>query len=280
MTRTSLISLTLLALTPAPAAADPQGDFDFAMMHYKRATEGFQHYWSLSLDDTRTLDGCDQAIATAQAGGVTTTAEHKAACDEYRRYHLLAQAEKAVSPAKEFLFFLSYVDKASNHEENGPAMAKAAATCSAEIDRLLAAGMPTDIKVRIGNAEHFEIPMSEAKAKVCEPLAKAAKTWAKDVGAARTERSDKIAKPYKAVGITGDRLELLVDHIDYAMYGVGGGQLRTPQQLKGAAVIFELLGPNTETGRYTLRRYQFKGNTLVSTTSADYRRRPAASAYR
>jgi hypothetical protein len=140
--------------------------------------------------------------------------------------------------------------------------------------------MPTNIALRIGKSEPKQITMGEAKEKVCAPLAKAAASFGKDVTQAHDDRVAKVAAPYKAAGIGGDRLALLVDHVAYAMYGVGGGELRTPQQLKTAAVIFELLGPNTDSGLYTVRRYQFKGDKLVATTSQDYYKRPGAKAFK
>jgi hypothetical protein len=282
MTRTSLISLALLAASTAPAVADDSnaaGDFEVTMMLYKRALGELQDHWSTSLDERWPANGCKAAIDAAKAQGIPTKPEQEVMCEEYRRYHMLAEAERSVSEAKQWLYFLANIDMASNRESNGAKMIASAAKCSSEVDRMIAAGMPTDVVVRIGNSEPLNITMSEAKAKVCEPLAKAASTFAKDVGAARSERTEKIAKPYKAVGISGDRLELLVDHINYAMYGVGGGELRTPQQLKNAKVIFELLGPGTD-GLYTLRRYQFSGNKLVGTTSREFILRPGAKFFR
>jgi len=282
-TRTGLFSLLSIILLASLATAEPSEEADhqfrLAMVNYERQVEGFKDYWSTGLDDHYPIGGCHAAIKTAQAAGVTVSAEHQKMCDEFRTYHLLAEGEKAAGEAKDWLRFLANIDMATNHEENGAKMAASAKKCVSEIERLAAAGMPMDVVVRIANTDPVELPMSQVKDKICAPLAKAAGSFAKDVGTARTERTEAIAKPYKAAGITGERLNLLVDHIDYAMYGVGGNQLRTPQQLKNAKVIFELLGPGTD-GLYTLRRYQFSGDKIVSTSSRDFWVRPGAKFYK
>jgi len=280
MTRTSLISLVLFAAaTAAPAAADPAAD-DLAdtVTAYGRRTASLKHYWSQSIDKRWPIGGCHAAITAAQEAGVAASDEQKTTCDEFRAYHQLAEAERALDPAAHANYILLHVNMGDTREDNGSGLAQIAATCTSELDRLLADGMPTTIVVPL--VRGHRLTMADARAVVCEPLAKAAATFAKDVASARTKAHEKAAAPYKAVGVTGQRLALLVDHIDYAMYGTGGGELRTPKQLKSAAVIFELLGPNTATGLYTLRRYQFRGDKLVSTTSRDFLVRPGSKFYR
>lgn len=280
MTRISLVSLALMAATASTAHADPAAELAGAIATYGKQVEYFQDYWSKALDDRWPIGGCHAAIKTAQDADVTATDEQKQTCAEFMKHHQLAEAEVAVKDANQWNFFLTHINMATNHEANGAKMVAAAAKCSAELDRLIAAGMPTNITVHISGSNPTDITMGEAKAKICAPLAKVGGTFAKDVGSARTKAYEAAAKPYKAAGIGGDRLELLVDHVSYAMYGTGGGELRTPNQLKSAKVIFELLGPNTASGLYTMRRYQFQGDKLVSTTSADFIGRPRAKFYR
>lgn len=275
----TLISL-LVAATVTPALAGPAEDLDFDLGAYRRATEGFVDYWSESLDERWPEGGCHALLAKAQGEGVTPTADQTKLCDEFKKYHQLAEAQKAVLEAQRWNYFLTQINMATNHEENGAKMATAAAECTATVDRLAAAGMPMNIKVRISTGgDGLQIEMKDAKAKVCAPLTKAAGSFAKNVSSARTEAYEKAAAPYKKVGITGERLELLANHINYAMYGVGGNELRTPQQLKNAKVIFELLGPGTD-GLYTLRRYQFAGDKIVSTTSREFLLRPGAKFFK
>ena len=285
MTRTSRTAFALLSLvtaaTPAFAddASDAAYDLEMKINAYGRQVDNIKDHWSSVLDERYPLDGCHAALKSAAAARVATTPEQKKTCDEFRTYHLLAQAEAAVSDAATWNYFLTQINMATNHEKNGAKMIESAQKCSAEVERLVAAGMPTNIKVRIGKIQPVELTMGEAKAKVCEPLAKAAASFAKDVADARTAAYEKAAAPYKKVGVTGDRLNLLVDHVNYAMYAVGGAELRTPMQLKNAKVIFELLGPGTD-GLYILRRYQFSGDSLVSTTSREFLLRPGAKHFK
>jgi hypothetical protein len=278
--RSGLIFLAILH--PALALADepaPAADLESTLRGYAQNIEDLKDYKSQSIDDRWPITGCHAALTSASAAGITATDAQSKLCTEFVAWHQLAEAEAALTDAQQWNYFLEQIDIASNHEENGATMAASAARCSAELDRLLAAGMPTDIPVRIGNSQAITIPMRDAKSKVCAPLAKRSKSFATDVGTARTERYAATAAPYKKVGITGDRLALLVDHAAYAMFAVGGAELGTPKQLKAAQIIFELLGPGTE-GTYTLRRYQFRGDKLVSTTMREFILRPGTKHYK
>lgn len=278
--RIPLLSLALVAAAAGAAPADPRSDLDQTLRAYASRTKDLAYYRSEGLNPARfPITGCHAALDTARAAGVEITEEHTKICTAFVGWYQLAEAEAVLTEAQGWHFFLEQIDVATNHPENGAKMAKAAAQCIAEMDRLLAAGMPTDIGVRIGSSEPKTITMQEAKATVCAPLAKAGGSFAKDVEGAKAKRFAELAAPYKAAGITGDRLRLLVDHANYAMYGVGGGELTTPKQLARAKVIFEVLGPGTD-GLYTLRRYQFRGHKLVSTTSGDFLLRPRAKHFR
>ena len=278
--RTSLIFLALLHPALALAdASDATADFEQTIRGYTQNIEELKDYRSESLDERWPITGCHAALKSAASQGITITDAHTAMCKEFVAWHQLAEAEAALTDAAQWNYFLEQIDIASNHEENGATMVASAARCNSELDRLLAAGMPTDIAIRIGNSKPITIPMRDAKAKVCAPLAKRSKSFATDVSTARTERYAETAAPYKKIGITGDRLDLLVDHASYAMYAVGGAELTTPKQLKSAAIIFELLGPGTA-GTYTLRRYQFRGDKLVATTSREFLLKPGSKHYK
>lgn len=281
MKPTTLISFVLLAAASAPAAANPANELEQAIAAYAGRVENFKDYalMSKAIDKRYPIGGCHAAIVKAREAGVEATIAQQTTCKDFVAYHQLAEAHAVLSPAQDWLDFLAVIDVGTNNVANGPRMIADAGKCNAEMDRLLAGGIPTNIVISVGSGLAKDFTMADAKAKVCAPLAKAGATFAKDVVDAKAQRYAEAAAPYKKVGIGGDRLELLVDHIDYAMYGKGGGELTTPKQLKSAAVIFELLGPGTD-GLYTLRRYQFKGDTLVSTTSADFLFRPAAKYYR
>ncbi len=92
---------------------------------------------------------------------------------------------------------------------------------------------------------------------------------------ARDKTKQERTASYKKVGITGDRLDLLIDH--GPMYGIGGGELATPKQLKLAKVMFEV---SSSAAGWTVRRYMFDGDRLARTTSKTYLERPGARAFR
>lgn len=274
------VTLALAVAARLAAADDTAPDLDSTLAEYARNTTDLKDYLSQALDERWPITGCTAALSAAAKAGTTVTDAHRATCTDFIAWHQLAEAEAALTDAQQWNYFLTEIDMATNHEENQAKLVASAARCTRELDRLLAAGMPADIAIKVGNSRPITIAMREAKTKVCAPLVKASASFAKDVGAARTKREAEIAAPYKKAGASGARLKLLVDHADYAMYAVGGRELTTPAQLAKAAVIFELLGPNSADGTYTLRRYQFRGNAIASTSSRTFLRRPGTAAFR
>lgn len=274
------VTLALAVVARLAAADDIAPDLDSTLAEYARNTTDLKDYLSQAIDERWPITGCTAALSAATTAGATVTGAQRATCTEFVAWHQLAEAEAALTDAQQWNYFLAEIDMATNHEENQAKLVASAARCTRELDRLLAAGMPQDIAIKVGNSRPITIAMRDAKAKVCAPLVTASASFAKDVGAARTKREAEIAAPYKKAGAAGDRLKLLVDHADYAMYAIGGRELTTPAQLAKAGVIFELLGPNTADGTYTLRRYQFRGNTLASTRSRTFIVRPRAAFYR
>ena len=158
---------------------------------------------------------------------------------------------------------------------NGDRLIADGRRCFEDVERLIAQHVPTDARFTV---RAQTLTLGEAKAKICEPLAAKAATWDASIAAAKDGATDKAAAPYKAIGVTGDRLDLMVRHDGYAMYAVGGRELTSPKAKKAAPVIFELLGDSHSD--WTLRRYQFKGDTLVATTERGFRVRPGAAAFR
>jgi hypothetical protein len=279
MPRFSLVSFTICATLTGVAAADPVADLVSTLATYQARTEHLAYYLSEGIDPARfPIRGCHTALERGRAAGIEVTTANVAVCNAFVARHQLAEADAALTTAHDWFFYNDQIGYESNNEDNGPTMVKDAARCKSEMSRLLAAGMPTNVEITIGKADPLTLTMSDANTKVCQRLAKIASTFSRDVRQAKAQRIAEIAGPYKAAGITGDRLDFLVDHTSYAMYGVGGVELETPKQLKRANVIFELLGPAS--GRYTLRRYQFRGDKLVATTTGEYWLRPASKEFR
>lgn len=277
MTRIPLISLAVLAVSSV-AAADPKAELHDALRSYRDVGERFVEFPVTGIHpEEHSITGCHEAIEKGRAAGVPITEKYTSICQTYVGAHQLAQARLAIAPAYSVMKLLERTQVPGDNEAH---LQELAARCTSEVDRLLADGMPTAIAVDVSDRAPLRIAMKDARTTICNPLAKIAATFAKDAKAAAAKRLAQIAAPYKAAGAKGDRLELLVDHVDYAMYGIGGGELTTAKQLAKASVIFELLGPNTADGTYTLRRYQFRGNKLASTTSRTFRLRPASKHFR
>jgi hypothetical protein len=119
------------------------------------------------------------------------------------------------------------------------------------------------------------VALGDAEARFCAPLAAIVTSFDSDRGDAKAKATGKLLAPYKAAGITGDKLQLA--YRDTQLYGVGGMTLAVPQ-LRAANVIFELEGGGPTP--WSLTRYEYRGDKLIGTTSQHYLRRPGASKFR
>ncbi|HKA88229.1 MAG TPA: hypothetical protein VKE22_11200 [Haliangiales bacterium] len=302
--RCVLVTLAVLTSTPLVAHADERGvdrDLLLAAQAIVRLSA------DLELPASMTVERCKQAIHDGRADGVpasfelTSSAGYNglpsaypdpgssgeshlrfgdadAVCAKLAEWMVLGQARKAVEEAARALEWMKMIDKASNHEENGAKLIATAKACNAAIGTLAAAKMDTIKVARPGRSDHDKVPVAEIDGRYCAPLAKVAATFADEVRQARRAEWERLAAPYKAAGLTGDKLDLVVSLSGRAIYGRGGGELTTPREKKAASVMFEVLTANN--GSVTLRRYQFSGDKLIKTTSADYPYRPSPAAYR
>jgi hypothetical protein len=143
--------------------------------------------------------------------------------------------------------------------------------CSAAVASALAS-QPPATPVQVGAKP---VALGDADAQFCAPLAAIVKSFDSDRADAKAKASVKLLAPYKAAGITGDKLQLA--YRDTQLYGVGGVTLAVPQ-LKTANVIFELEGGGPTP--WSLTRYEYRGDKLIGTTSQHYLRRPGASKFR
>jgi hypothetical protein len=285
------------------AAASPARPFADQLGAYSERIDKLQYNQSASLDRKYTIAGCNAVIAKARAAGLAPStvlhanelkgrakafrddhegkwavrlADAPSVCREFADWQRIGEAERALKDAHHFVNWLGAIDVASNHEENAAKLGEAGVACTTELERLIGEGLRLDVTIELGGKE---LVLRDARAQVCGKLVAAAETFAAEVKAARERRYAERAAPYKKIGITGDRLELLVDHYNYPMYAVGGRELKTPAELKKAKVIFEVLLPGTHTV-WTVRKYQFQGDKVISTTSREYDRAPTAAAFR
>lgn len=274
MTRMTLIFLALSATTATTAHADDLSD---DMQRYANLVSPLRKNMSSAIQPKLTIEGCNAVVAKGREAGVATIEAWATTCREFATWYRVAEAERALTDAQDWIYLTSQIDTSTRNIDNGPKLVEASVTCGKELDRLFAAGMSPELEIEVG-MRPITVKLGAAKQQICEPLAGLAKTYAKDAVAALAAKRAHAAAPYKAVGIKGERLALLVDHVDYAMFASGGRELTTPKQLKTASIIFELLGDQSSI--WTVRRYEFKGDKLISTTEKEYFLKPGAAAFK
>jgi hypothetical protein len=298
-TRIVLTSLTL-ALTASTAAADIRDDLPM----YARAIADLKSQYSRALrPGPDPVAACRRVVADARAAGVRPTEALRDVdfenvrgavridgtwqlavrdagnvCGALAYWRTVAKLEGAVSEAQSKLDWVAMIDKARNHPENAAMLAGVGNACDAAVDAAYAAGVAPDTTFPVhGIDTDRTLTLAAAKAQVCAKVAAIATTFAQDVERERLAAWERIAAPYKAAGVKGERLDYLVSGHRYAKYGVGGVELTTIKQLAKAKVMFEML---TGQGVVTLRRTEFKGDKLVGTSTQEFERRPGPRAYR
>jgi hypothetical protein len=257
------VLVSLLAAAPAHADDAEQRRIDYKHNLNNLRDESDKRMY---LDDRYTIAGCADLM------------KDDAFCTEFAKWHRVAEAQRALFDAEQWNWWLTQIDVASNHEENQEKLVASAENCTKEMERLLSDGLATDVSVMVGQPQRA-VSLAHAKDEICAPLAKVAKGFAKQVSAEREKRLAAIAAPYKKAGITGDRLDLCI-HYDNAVFrGIGGNELSSPAQIKRAGVLFVTLGPSSDDGTYTVTKYVFKGDKLVSSLDAQYILKPGSKAY-
>lgn len=169
----------------------------------------------------------------------------------------------------------------SGATEMSKKLADHAAACSAEAKSRLDGGEAPDTIVHVTAfaAGNREVKLGEAEATVCKVVADAAGTWDKDVKGAHADEDAKVAAPYKAAGIGGDKLAYIIHEKGMSdFFGVGGNLLKTPEDVKKASVIFTLVGGGDT--KWTLHRNQFNGDKAAGTSSQDFISKPGGAAYK
>jgi hypothetical protein len=199
-------------------------------------------------------------------------------CDDYERAFHVAQVTPLFVQAQRDLDMLTkHLDLSQTDPKHQAAFKQSAKECFAAADQVDKLGIGAET-VRVYSGDALEIRFDEARAKICEPIAKAAGSFAADVKKATDERVAELAAPYKAVGIKGDKLQFCIENANHPIYGVGGGSLE-PAQIKKAHVVFTLW-QDSSSGVYSLWRHVFKGDKLVSDTEKKFPRFPAPRAFR
>jgi hypothetical protein len=168
-------------------------------------------------------------------------------------------------------------DAATASDDLGKHGLEVAQACSAAVDRLIAGGANAKSEILVDG--YKKVVLATVKPDHCDKLAALAKDFDAKAQAAKLARAEKIAAPFKAAGLTGDKLAfaIRVTDGDYDIYGIGGTIVK-PAALKQAAVLFILTGDRDHD--WVLHRYAFKGDAAVSQTEQTFIVRPAPSKFR
>lgn len=287
-------TLALMLAAAAPAHADELTDkYRESFRYYGRFAFEVNRTPSGARIDNKSPDDCVKEIAKAKLEGVpantvfTLDYEDKlpkkvpfseiqqTVCVPFERAVRIAQVAHAIYEAQDRAMWITQINKDTHDPEEAATLLETAKQCTeaAALVDGLGAG---DYELHL---EQLTLHMDEANEKVCIPLMTAAKAFGKEVTAAKAAREAEQYGPFKKAGIGGDKLEVCGQNWRSNIRGVGGGVL-SPAQIKKASVLFVRLGPATDTGLYSLRRFAFKGDKLVSSTEKNFIGLPGAGAFK
>jgi hypothetical protein len=120
-----------------------------------------------------------------------------------------------------------------------------------------------------------KVSLDSFEAEVAAPLKDVAPRWIADARAAFRARNEKLAAPYIAAGIAGEKLDLVVTYGGVYWRLEGGERTDDARKIARAPVLFQWLEmKDPEDQRFdihTIRRYEFGGNKLLGVTEKRYR---------
>lgn len=252
---------------PSGVGIDKRSSDECAKDIAKAKVEGLPADTVFTLD----VDGKDKKVAFADL--------QQTICAPYERAYRIAQVAHAIGVAQDRIFWLTQVNMYTMDAADQATFLNEAKDCMDAAAQVESLGIG-DRQVLLHNENgNFKIALDEAKEKVCEPLAKSAKAFAKDVKKAADEHDAEKYGPFKKAGIGGDKLEICGSYYRSNIRGVGGGVL-SPAQIKKAKILFVRMGPATDTGLYSVSRFVFNGDKLVSSTEKNYVTVPGAGAFK
>jgi hypothetical protein len=200
-----------------------------------------------------------------------TVDEARAYCVTYQRHYPFAAEWATFDHAEGVRNANSYNTSISKDQEDSAH--EIAAGCRAAAKRAAQAGVPSDLPTTIKVAPTFgDIPT-----KLCDALEKGAEDLAKGL----SESTKAIREKYEAAGITGDKLALMVKYDSVYWRLPGGGRTDDPKKLAAATVLYQWLeAEDRDDARYvvhTIRKYKFKGGSIIGPTEKTYRRKKGAN---
>lgn len=146
--------------------------------------------------------------------------------------------------------------------------------CTQQVDNLIDRKYPRSTTLPLKNTD--PLPLGEAEAKICKPLAAAADGWDVRGKQAIAAANDAELEPFRKAGIAGDKLKLVSD-LGRELIGPSQAEA-TPAIVAKASVLFSLRHDGFR--QWTIVRYAFKGNTQTSVTEKGYADQPGPEQYR
>jgi hypothetical protein len=187
-------------------------------------------------------------------------ARYKVAFDLWKAENALKSMRDYTKPDESYVDGQMIVD---NERWGDPDACRAAVTAARALDP----------ELRVGSDR---LSLDDFAAKVCEPLGTVTRGWVSAARAALRARNEAAAAPYAAAGIKGDKLDLIVSYSGVYWRLKGGERTDDPKKLADASVLFQWLeAPDRADPRWTIhtiRRYEFKGNSLAGVSEKQYRR--------
>ena len=230
------------------------------------------------LSDSR-FEGAPGATKSGNSNPAIRLADAPALCAAYAKTSrgLVAQFEaaRALAPYVSQLTWMANVTPGQGGDAPVQNLAKAGEECRAAVDRAVAAGARLDGKLVV---KEVEKTLEQARRDVCEALATQAPEYIARHREATREKREKAMAPYRAAGISGQKLELMIQYDGVYWRGVGGNTVTDPRDLAKAQVLFHWL--EAADGTQVVRRYQFAGQKLLRTSEKTYRRQPGSDAFR
>jgi hypothetical protein len=149
-------------------------------------------------------------------------------------------------------------------------LAEEGRSCAAAVKAALEGGIDAGEKLE---SSTWTGPVGAVQAQVCDKAATAA-----------DQAIEKMLAPYKAAGMSGDKLAMIKENGGSTLYQIAGGESTLdPQKLTKANVWFEFFeGDECARGKIeTMHRYQFdKNGKLVKNTVREFCGDPPKSAYK
>lgn len=280
---TKLLAAFIVLATTAPAYAGYEGEPARLLGEWIKSRKK-------SLGDDPNTSGvteCEAGVAEGKKQGLTKLRsidgdipieEAAKICAEGARYNVLLKDYKVFTDLIDNMRYLRTDMMPS--EEYVAKVLQAADRCNKAVDAMLAAKIPAtepyEIKGTNQKSEEqvFAKTVADIKPNICEAAKKASAQFNK---AAEAEAAKARAK-YTKVGIKEDKLDLMLGY-DGSVFLPGGASSADMKKYAAASVLFVWLTSDPDAQDFvvhTVRRYQYKGNKLVSQTEKTYRKKRGA----